>query len=324
MKEQIISEINQTIYETFNRNEVLNEDPILREMVLYSLAFTPDGKLLSGGKRLRPLFCCLSCGLLCGDHKKALPYAAGLEMLHNFTLIHDDIEDNGDTRHNRPAVWKKYGMAQGLNAGDLLYEIALQTEAEAGGDALKRTMKMSSELFLGQHRDISFQGRETVTEADYFQMIHGKTGVLLGLSFALGAVAAGRDASEIEDFNALGEKLGLAFQIRDDYLGTWGKAETLGKSVRGDIMEKKNTLAVVYAVGKDAEFRTRWNAYDGNAGDAEWFAERMTALGAPEYLSEKCAFYTEQAESLLTKYRVDSPYWNELDQLAGSLLTREK
>ena len=105
MRQQMLDEINQTIYRYLRDYPVLRRDTILQEMIYYALGFNSDGSLLSGGKRLRPLFCCLTCGIVSNDYKNGLLYGAALEMLHNYTLVHDDIEDNSDTRHKRPALW---------------------------------------------------------------------------------------------------------------------------------------------------------------------------------------------------------------------------
>ena len=297
-------------------------------MMFYALGFRSDGTLLESGKRLRPLFCCLSCGVISGAYDAGLIYGAALEMLHNYTLVHDDIEDNSDTRHNRPSLWKRNGISLAINAGDLLYEIALSAAAKAdqlsGKNGLQRMMLMSEELFLGQHRDISFEKRTDIDETEYLQMIRGKTSALLGCSFALGAMAGGGDEKTISDFEAAGKALGIAFQIRDDYLGTWGDSGKLGKSVSADIMDKKNTLAVVFTMGRDSVFREKWLEYDGCEERVPEFAEMMEKAGAPEYLNEQCRKYTEETKSILSPYHHDNAYQRTLDEIIDSLVERKK
>lgn len=328
MKQQIIDDVNHTIYRFLKDHEILKRDETLQDMLFYALGFDKNGGLLSGGKRLRPLFCCLTCGVVSGFYDTALLYGAALEMLHNFTLIHDDIEDNGDVRHNRPALWKRNGLALALNAGDLLYEIALSAAAEAdeasGCNGLSRVMNMSADLFLGQHRDISFENRTDIPESEYLQMVRGKTSALLGCSFALGAMAGGADEKTITEFEYAGQRLGIAFQIRDDYLGTWGDRDVFGKSVSGDIMEKKNTMAVIYTAEKDPEFREKWIAYDGNAGQVEEFASLMEKAGAPEYLQQQCEKYTREAEETLAAHHADNVYQTMLDEVINSLAARNR
>ena len=328
MQQKIIDDVNYRIYRCLADHEVLKRDETLQEMMFYALGFDKNGGLLSHGKRLRPLFCCLCCGIVSGTYEQALSYGASLEMLHNFTLVHDDIEDNGDVRHNRPALWKRNGLALALNAGDLLYGIALSTaadaDAESGKNGLPRIMSMSSELFLGQHRDISFENRTDITEGEYLQMVRGKTSALLGCSFGLGAMAGGADEESIDEFTYAGQRLGIAFQIRDDYLGTWGDQIVFGKSVSGDIMEKKNTMAVVYTASVDPEFREKWAAYDGNPDQVGEFAAMMEKAGAPDYLMRQCVKYTKEAEETLAEHRADNVYQTLMDDLIASLVERKK
>lgn len=328
MKRQIIEDVNHTIYHYLKHSAVLQRDPVLQEMMYYALGFNNDGTLISGGKRLRPLFCCLVCGMISGDYKNALAYGAGLEMLHNFTLVHDDIEDNSSLRHNRPALWKKYGLPLAINAGDLLYEISLAAAAEADDvsekNGLRRMMKMSEHLFLGQHRDINFEERDGITKAEYLQMVRGKTSALLGCSFALGAMAGGADEKAITEFEYAGQRIGIAFQIRDDYLGTWGNFDELGKPVSSDIMEKKNTLAVIYTAGRNPEFRQKWAEYDGNAEQVGMFASMMSETGAPQFLMTQCRHYTDEAMATLDAYQNKSIYQKMIDELVYSLVDRNK
>ena len=328
MKKLIINAINETIFQYLSDHPVLKQDKDLQEMLFYSLGFKNDGSLLESGKRLRPLFCCLTCGVVSGSHETALLYGAALEMLHNYTLVHDDIEDNSDTRHNRPALWRRNGVALAINAGDMLYETALSAAAEAdditGKSGLRRMMTMSESLYLGQHRDISFENRTGISEGEYLQMVEGKTSALLGCSFALGAMAGGADSRIISDFDHAGQRLGIAFQIQDDYLGTWGEAEQLGKSISADIMDKKNTLAVVYTAAKVPEFMEKWQNYDGSADRVREFAGIMEKAGAPDYLLAQSEKYLREAVETLSPYHVENEYQVILDNVIGSLTDRKK
>ncbi len=328
MKQRIIDDINRTIWKVLSENEMLKRDEKLQEMLYYSLGFSSDGSLLEGGKRLRPLFCCLCCGIQCGNYEPALMYAAGVEMLHNFTLIHDDIEDNGDVRHKRPSLWKRDGLALALNAGDMLYNLSLtvfnEADQESGRDGLRHMISCASRLFLGQHRDISFESRNDISESEYLHMVRGKTSALLGSSFALGAAAGDAPEKTVREFEYAGRRLGIAFQIRDDYLGTWGDRETFGKSVTGDIMEKKNTLAVIYTSEHDPEFREKWAAYDGSPERVPEFAAMMEKAGAPEYLHEKSSTFIREAEETLALHRADNVYQEVMDEVFGSMAERKK
>ena len=328
MKQKIINDVNHMIYRCLSEDEILKRDDKLQEMMFYALGFEPDGTLLNCGKRLRPLFCCLVCGVLSEYYEPALTYAAGIEMLHNFTLIHDDIEDKGDVRHNRPALWKRDGLSLALNAGDMLYNLALSVIAKAdessGRSGLRHVLGMASRLFLGQHRDISFEARTDISESEYLHMVRGKTSALFGTSFALGAAAVGAPEPTVREFEYAGRRLGIAFQIRDDYLGTWGNSDEFGKSVSSDITDKKNTLAVVYTAERDPEFREKWNAYSGDPERVPEFVAMMEKAGAPEYLRDKCVKYTREAEDTLALHRADNKYQALLDEVIESLLERNK
>ncbi len=328
MKQTIIEDINRTIFKFLSENEVLKRDDSLQEMLYYALGFDRNGGLLSYGKRLRPLFCCLSCGVYGGSYKDALMYGAGLEMLHNFTLIHDDIEDNGAVRHNRPALWKRDGLSIALNAGDMLYNMALtavmRADEESGRDGLRYVIGIASDLFFGQHLDISFEKQDDISENEYLYMVRGKTSALLGCSFALGALAGGAPEKTVREFEYAGQRLGIAFQIRDDYLGTWGDKDVFGKSVSGDITEKKNTMAVVYTLEKDPEFRKKWAAYDGSPEGVPEIVAMMEKAGAPAYLQEKCVKYTDQAIETLNLHRADNEYQTLLDEVIAALADRNR
>ena len=328
MKQRIIDDVNRTIFKLLSGNETLHKDEKLKEMVLYALGFSPDGTLLSGGKRLRPLFCCLCCGICSGHYEPALTYSAGLEMLHNFTLIHDDIEYNGEVRHNRPALWKRDGLALALNTGDLLYNLALETfieaDEESGRDGLRHMIRSASRLFLGQHRDIAFEKRTDISESEYLHMVRGKTSALLGSSFALGAAAGGAPEKTVREFEYAGRRFGIAFQIRDDYLGTWGDREAFGKSVTGDITEKKNTLAVIYTAEHDPEFSEKWAAYDGSPERVAEFAAMMERAGAPEYLQEKSLTYIREARETLDLHQKDNEFQSVMDEVLDAMAERVK
>ncbi|HIP99423.1 TPA: polyprenyl synthetase family protein, partial [Candidatus Bipolaricaulota bacterium] len=181
-----------------------------------------------GGKLLRPALVCFSCEALAGEVEKALPLACALELVHNFSLVHDDIQDEDELRRGRPTAWKAFGIAQAINAGDGLLVLALRTALEAEDGLPPETVLAAHQALLaatfrmieGQVLDLSLEGRNAgVTE--YLRMAREKTGALLGCALELGGIAAGKEALRAK-LRELGETLGLAFQIRDDILGIWG------------------------------------------------------------------------------------------------------
>jgi len=209
------------------------------------------------GKLLRPTLCLLAAEAVGADYRRALPAAAALELVHNFSLIHDDIQDRGDERHHRPTVWCLWGEAQGIDAGDaalILAELTFLRTAErgvappivvAGARLLNRACLRLAE---GQHLDIGFEGKLDVTAGEYFAMISGKTAAMLGCSLELGALVGSGDAALARRYGEVGEELGLAFQVQDDLLGIWGKVERTGKPVGSDVYQRKMTLPVIHAL----------------------------------------------------------------------------
>ena len=212
---------------------------------------------LPSGKRLRPILCLLACSEVGGDVAHGLPAAAGIELLHNFSLIHDDIEDGDEMRRHRPTVWKLWGIPQAINAGDGMFTLAFaafQRLGDRGVDpattlaALDIFTQTCLALTEGQHLDIGFESRDQVRVDEYLRMIQGKTAALVGASVALGALIGGASPSVIDHLRRFGHATGLAFQIQDDILGIWGEPEVTGKAAGNDILRRKKSLPLLYAL----------------------------------------------------------------------------
>ena len=213
------------------------------------------------GKRLRPVFCLLACQATGGDWTRAVPAAAAVELIHNFSLIHDDIEDNDKERRHRATVWAIWGVPQGVNTGDTLWilsQLAMQRLLEHGHtpDTVLRVVRTLNEAVLelctGQYLDLHFETVETVPVADYERMVSGKTGALLSGAVASGAILGGATPGDVEHYRAFGLELGLAFQMADDILGVWGDPRVTGKSAASDILAKKKTLPVLHALAHES------------------------------------------------------------------------
>ncbi len=252
-------------------NEKMNESPEeFKEMICYPLGWsnTSQAKYTSG-KRIRPLLLLLTCHALGGEWKKALPAAVGIELLHNFTLIHDDIQDHSPTRHGRDTVWMKWGEAQAINAGDALYALACSAAYDLGKDFLPEVALIAVEEFHrtaflltgGQFLDMAFEKAEEIEIEDYWKMIRGKTGELISACFSLGALLAAKTPGELGRFKDLGLKIGTAFQVQDDWLGIWGDQLSVGKSVQSDLRERKKTYPILLALRNLPEFRDYWNTH---------------------------------------------------------------
>ena len=225
----------------------------LYEMCRYHLGLDGSG---SSGKRLRPLLGLLSYASIAGDYRAALPGAAAVELGHNFSLVHDDIEDGDTERRHRPTLWALHGIPQAINAGDMLFTLsrkALHRLTDLGFSDTKvlRLMRLHDDTCLalceGQYIDISASERsETMSVELYFDMIGRKTAALIAASVEAGAVLATDDEAVIARYRAFGWALGIAFQLNDDLLGIWGDQAVTGKEPT-DVARHKMTLPVIYA-----------------------------------------------------------------------------
>lgn len=212
---------------------------------------------VDSGKHLRPLMCLLSCEAVGGNWQPALPVAAAIELAHNFSLIHDDIEDQSDKRRGRTAVWKVWGLAQGLNAGDgmfVLARLALDRLCERGLSQAKTCAvsflfdRATLALCHGQYLDLGFESRLDVSVDEYLEMIGGKTAALISGATHIGALLGTDDERIGSAFAEYGKNCGLAFQIVDDILGIWGDPRVTGKSAATDILTKKKSLPVIFGL----------------------------------------------------------------------------
>jgi geranylgeranyl diphosphate synthase type I len=215
------------------------------------------------GKRLRPRMLLQVVREACGDDERfmtdALQASCAIELVHNYSLIHDDIEDGDRLRHGRETVWARYGHAHGINAGDMLCAISYLSLAREGVLSSSKLASRLTEILLdahyamcvGQGLDIAFEHRADVSFNEYVAMIDGKTAALFGATCAMGAVVAELSAQHVEAYQDYGRAYGKAFQIRDDILGTWGSVVTTGKPSGADIARRKWCFPVVWALAQE-------------------------------------------------------------------------
>ena len=243
---------------------LLGTYPGLKDIIHFHLGLD-DPSSLYQGKRLRPLLVLLSAAACGGDWKCALPAAASVEILHNFSLIHDDIEDHGEIRRGRETVWMKYGVPLAVNAGDamfaLVYSTALGLLPAVSEDKVIRVITLLTEACVkltgGQHLDISFEKDQKIVIENYWKMISGKTASLLSTCSRIGAVIAGAPRDQEDAMGSFGYHLGLAFQVHDDWLGIWGTSEETGKSTVSDLVAGRKTLPILWGMEK------RWQVAEG-------------------------------------------------------------
>ena len=219
-----------------------------------------------GGKRIRPALCTLACEFYSGDAEKAMSAALGLEIFHNFTLLHDDIMDRADTRRGQATVHKKWNDNAAILSGDAMLICAYQHMSQVENHLLSNIMTLFSKVALevckGQQLDMSFETRDNVTVDEYIEMIRLKTAVLLATSLEIGAIIGGAPSSDSDLLYNYGINLGLAFQLRDDYLDAFGDPKEFGKQIGGDIKCNKKTFLLLNALksaeGASAENLRNW------------------------------------------------------------------
>ena len=312
----------------------------LYDMMRYHMGWIDaDGRPLEGegGKALRPTLCLLACQAVGGDYRITLPVAASLELIHNFSLIHDDIEDQSPQRRHRPTVWWLWGVPQAINAGDAMYALArwaLLRLEDRGVTPPKvlRAARILDETCLrlcqGQYLDISYQDRLDIGVDAYLEMIGGKTASLIESALWVGAMLGTDDETVIERFRQCGRGLGLAFQMRDDVLGVWGEEMATGKSAATDIQEKKKSLPIIYALEKatgheKAQLVRLYHKESLESEDVAQVRKILDALGAQGYVQGKAREHCRQALAELDGISLRSPAQEELRTLAAFLVERE-
>ncbi len=288
------------------------------------------------GKRLRPLLCLLACDATCDDWHRALPVAAAIELVHNFSLIHDDIEDQSAERRGRLAVWKVWGLAHGLNAGDGMYMLARLAldRLWQQGIAPEKCAQINHvfdattlAICQGQFLDIRFESRLDVTIAEYLQMIRGKTAALIAASLRLGAMLGTEDAHVIDTFTQFGENIGLAFQMVDDILGVWGDPAVTGKSAATDILSKKKALPAIIGLNHPqygATLRTIYSQPHLTPDDVAHVLHLLDAIGAREQTQQRAAEYCAQALRALEASGIQHRAMVELREMAQAMTQRVK
>lgn len=297
--------------------------------------FEPIGYTLSlGGKRVRPLLCLLACRLYSDNIATALPIARALEVFHNFTLLHDDLMDKSPIRRGQPTVYRKWNDNTAILSGDAMsIEAYRSLEGIENPQLLFKVLpffnKMAIEICKGQQYDMDFEVREHVSVAEYIEMIRLKTAVLLGAALRLGALAAGAYDSDAQILDEVGQALGLAFQIQDDYLDVYGDEKTFGKPIGGDIMNGKKTLMLLYTQAK-LERDDRVELDRLMQLGQEHKEERISGVrrlydkaGTPIYAQHEIERLTQEALSKLRGLGLKQERLEPLYQLFDKLTTRK-
>lgn len=283
----------------------------------------PSGE--SGGKRFRPLLCLLSCDAVGGDYWSALPVAASIELLHNFSLIHDDIEDHDESRRHRPTLWAMWGEPLAINAGDAMLALSgLAALSVSDRPQIAQGLQETAlSLTEGQFLDMSFEKAVQVSVEEYRRMIQLKTATLIAYSCEAGARMGKGTPEEIAALHGFGENLGLAFQIYDDILGIWAATVDTGKAEAQDIANHKKTLPVVLAMsrarGVDRECLIAFYSRSESIAPEE-VVRIVDSTGVRLDVETRLQTHLSRARDALDSVSLREPFHQELHQLAGDLI----
>ncbi len=306
--------------------------PELRRVVSYHLGWTDaDGRPVdaSGGKGIRPALAILSAEAAWADGTVGVPGAVAIELIHNFSLIHDDVIDGDDTRRHRPTVWAQFGIGRAIVVGDALQTLATQVllDVPRGVAAARCLGAATAAMIAGQAEDIAFESRITVSIEQCMAMSAGKTGALLGCASSIGAVLAGAPEATVGALRDYGTHLGLAFQAVDDLLGIWGDPERTGKPAGSDLRQRKKTMPIVAALasGADEAIELRVLLSNGHLDDGhvERAVDLVEACGARSWTEVRAKAHLDAALGALNRVRMNPLAHRELSDLAAFVVERE-
>ena len=311
------------------------------ESAIRNLSF-PKGKLSTlyepikyalsaGGKRIRPVLTLMGCEAFGGKEEDALRPAMGIEMFHNFTLLHDDVMDKSDMRRGRPTVHKKFDYNAAILSGDTMLTLATQLISKVTDDKLRKVLDtfndMAIKVYEGQRLDMDFETSDHINLDDYIEMIEGKTGSLLGAAVKIGALIGGASEKDADLIYEYGVKTGLAFQIQDDWLDTFGDSTTFGKPIGGDIKNGKKTYLYVAALSEDNQTAEALKAaFSIESPDMR--VKAVTRLYEKLGMNEKCkkavGHYSSQALKALNATSMSEADKEAFRKLAEKLIGRKK
>ncbi|WP_347839506.1 polyprenyl synthetase family protein [uncultured Draconibacterium sp.] len=307
--------------------ELLKQQPVeLYNPISYSLEM--------GGKRLRPVLVLLACNMFSEDIQTAIPAAVGIEVFHNFTLLHDDIMDKADVRRNRPTVHKKFSENAAILSGDAMafqsYRYFLENKTDSLPEVLEVFSQTAIEVCEGQQYDMDFEQRLDVSEQEYLEMIRLKTAVLLACSLKVGALLGGASEKIARQLYSFGINLGLAFQLQDDLLDTFGNQAVFGKQIGGDILANKKTFLLINALDKanDVQRSELLGWIEKDTFNPKEKIEAVTALyrqtGIRKITEDKVNDFFNAAIRILAEMELQDIVKQPLRNLAAQMLKRRQ
>ncbi len=284
-----------------------------------------------GGKRVRPVLVLMACDALGGEDDVALDAALGVEMFHNFTLLHDDVMDNADVRRGKPTVHRRWNSNTAILSGDTMLTLATQFIARTGNKAVMDLFnKTAIEIYEGQQWDMDFEDRNDVTVDEYINMIRLKTSVLLGCALKTGALLADGTEEDCDTLYDAGVNMGLAFQLQDDLLDVWGDPKTFGKEIGGDIMNNKKTFLLINAMqlatGDDADELRHWlnDPYTTRDDKVPAVTALYERLGVRQLAQDAIAEYNARAVESFNRVKISDEDKQAFIGLANRLAGRSK
>ncbi|MCG8409860.1 MAG: polyprenyl synthetase family protein [Bacteroidales bacterium] len=311
-------------------NQEITKSNIGREP--FSLYHPINYTLDSGGKRIRPVLVLMACNLFSDNVNEAILPAIGVEIFHNFTLLHDDIMDNADIRRGKATVHKKWNENTAILSGDAMfikaYEFFLNCQSPNFREILKVFNQTAMEVCEGQQYDMEFEGKNIVTEEEYLRMIELKTSVLLAGALKIGALIGGANTQDADLLYQFGRNIGLAFQLQDDFLDVYGNFEVFGKQIGGDIVANKKTFLTTKAMQiADKETLNKLiNTLQNTSLERDEKVNSVTSiyndLNIKEIVQDKITTLTNKALELLAKVDVHPQKKQELENLANLLIDR--
>jgi len=304
----------------------------LHAMMAYHMGWEGEGAgPKATGKRIRPILVLLSAQAAGAKWEKALPGAAAVELIHNFSLLHDDIEDDSPLRRGRPTIWRQWGIPLGINTGDAMFTLAhlalLRLEETTNPMITLKAVNVLQNTCLhltqGQHLDISYEDERILPIEAYWPMVTGKTAALLAACTEIGALVADVEPNRQDAYRRFGRNLGLAFQVLDDILGIWGDAGKIGKSNASDLLSGKKSLPVLYGLAQNGNFAQRWLSGPIQPDEVLSIAEQLENEGARNYAQREANRLTEAALDAMEPAKPQGEAGQALNQLANKLLQRE-
>jgi geranylgeranyl diphosphate synthase, type I len=323
--EPFLNELNNFVNTIFDENSLE-----LNQIFRYHLGLDDDP--INQGKRIRPVLLLLCTEGSGGDWNAALPAAAAIELIHNFSLIHDDIEDYGLIRRSKDSVWKKWGLAKGLNAGDAMLTSAFiainrlksGTKSEKVIDIFELLSSTCLKLTEGQQLDIDFESRDNVAIDEYYAMVTGKTSALLACCSQMGALLSGMDNEEQLIYSKFGNEIGMAFQIYDDWLGIWGDPKITGKSASSDLVECKKTLPVLMGIEKSKRFLNGWSKRPLSKDIIKKMPIWLSEDGIENDVTSEFNLWNSRALGTLKSIKCDENVRTALTEFTNKLVMRKK